>query len=90
VAKPYVNGGALPGSWASKRAELLGAALEPNAIEAAAAAAGELYASFIRLRENELGAEHLAAIRTDIDAVLTALEKAQRERAASQASGGGQ
>lgn len=85
VALPFAGSGALRSDWANTRTELLQSTLNTSSIQAAADAASRLRASFVALVENRLSSAGIAALQTDINAILDAIDKSRAGRATSTA-----
>ncbi len=86
VALPFAGPGALAADWAGTRASLLQGALASTSIAAAADATARLRSSFVALVENRLSHAGIAALQTDINNILTAIDKSRAARAADQPS----
>lgn len=73
VALPFAADRSLASSWAGTRADLLQERIETTPVQAAADAASRLRASFVALVENRLDGARLAALLTDVNAIVAAI-----------------
>lgn len=83
VALPYAGSKALAPGWSTTRANLLQSTLDTTPVQAAADAASNLRSSFVALVENRLTGERIAALQTDLNNILTAIENGRSARAAA-------
>lgn len=85
VALPYAGSQALASDWSTTRANLLQSTLDTTSVQAAADAASSLRSSFVALVENRLTGERIAALQTDLNNILTAIQNSRAARAAANA-----
>lgn len=86
IALPFAGSGALDSSWSSQRAALLQSTLDTTSLLAAADAASKLRASFVALVENRLTSDRIAALQSDLGAIITTIENGRAARAAAAAA----
>ncbi len=76
IIDPYRGGNVrLPKGWAKNRRELLAASASVASVEAAAEAARQLKWSYVALVENRLSAADLQALLSDVNEILSLLER---------------
>lgn len=75
VALPFASADPLPAAWPQRRKDTLQAGLSPGSAAAAADAAGKLKLSFIALAEGRAQAVDVPAMVSDINNILTLIEK---------------
>jgi hypothetical protein len=78
VALPFAGAGALPPNWQQRRKDHLQASLALTSAEAAAAAARKLKLSFVALAEGRIEVVNVPAIVSDINDLLTLMEKVKK------------
>ena len=81
IVRPFRGTRQLPRRWATSRREILKAAVSVESADAAADAATELKASFVKLVEDRLGISDLQSLIGDIDRVLELIESVARPEA---------
>lgn len=81
IVRPFRGNRQLPRRWATSRREILKAAVSVESADAAADAATELKASFVKLVEDRLGISDLQSLIGDIDRVLELIDSVARPEA---------
>jgi len=81
IVRPFRGTRQLPRRWATSRREILKAAVSVESADAAADAATELKASFVKLVEDRLGISDLQSLIGDIDRVLELIDSVARPEA---------